>query len=91
VGVPVEAVISHRDLAFIGNMGGDPGDKLQIIHVLHLFSTFPVLVADLPFPFIEGEALQGQKRPDHVLADSFCFLSCFCPVLALCRLLPGGI
>jgi hypothetical protein len=25
--------------------------------------------SDLAFPFIEGEAFQGQKRPDHVFSD----------------------
>jgi hypothetical protein len=24
-------------------------------------------VADLPLPFIKGEVLQGQERPDHIL------------------------
>lgn len=37
VGVGVEAGIPHGDLPFIGNVGGDPGDELQIIHPLHLF------------------------------------------------------
>jgi hypothetical protein len=31
MGVGVEAVISHRDLAFIGDMGSDPGDELQVV------------------------------------------------------------
>jgi len=26
-------------------------------------------VVDSTFPFIQGEALQGQKRPDHVFSD----------------------
>jgi len=64
------------DLAFIGNMGSDPGDELQVIHPLHLFSSFPILVADLPFFFIEGETFQGQKRPDHVFPDPFGLLNC---------------
>ncbi len=29
MGVPVEALIFYSDPAFIGNMGGNPGDKLQ--------------------------------------------------------------
>lgn len=31
---------------------------------------FSVLERDLAFPFQEGEPFQGQKRPDHVFADS---------------------
>jgi hypothetical protein len=30
-------------------MGDDSGDELQIIHPFHLFSSFPILVADLTF------------------------------------------
>jgi hypothetical protein len=35
-------------------MGDDPGDDLQVVHPFHLFSSFPIAVADLAFPFIEG-------------------------------------
>jgi hypothetical protein len=28
VGVGIEAVIAHRELAFVGNMGGHPGDEV---------------------------------------------------------------
>ena len=44
--------------------------RRQVIHSLHLFRLFPKPAADLSFPFIEGEAIQGQKRPDHVLEKS---------------------
>jgi hypothetical protein len=67
--IGVEAVISHRDLAFIGDMGSDPSDELQIVHPLRLFSVFPIPVADPGFLFIQGEALQGQKRADHVFSN----------------------
>jgi hypothetical protein len=40
-------------------MGGYPGNELQVVHPLHLFSVFLIPVADLGFSFIEGEALQG--------------------------------
>ena len=49
--VGVEAIISYGDLTLVGNMGGDPGDKLQVIHPLHLFRLFPIPVADFPLPF----------------------------------------
>jgi len=35
MGIGVEAVISHRDLALVRDMGSDPGDKLQVVHPLH--------------------------------------------------------
>ena len=69
MGVGVEAIVRHGDLALVRDMGDDPGDELQIIHRLHLFGLLPILVANLPFPLIEGEPLQGQKRPDHVFSD----------------------
>ena len=49
--IGVEAVVSHGDLSLIGDMGGDPGYEFQIIHPLHLFGVFPILVADLTFFF----------------------------------------
>jgi len=36
MGVGVEAVLSDRDLALVGNVGSHPGDELQIIHHLRL-------------------------------------------------------
>jgi len=32
VGIRVETVITHHDLAFVRNMGNDSGDELQIVH-----------------------------------------------------------
>ena len=65
VGVGVETVITDGDLALVGDMRGYPGNELQVVHPLHLFSVFPIPVADLGFSFIEGEALQGKERPDQ--------------------------
>jgi len=56
VGIGIEAEVMDGDLTLVGNMGCDPGDELQIIHALHLGGLFPIPVADLTFPFIEGEA-----------------------------------
>jgi len=68
MGIGVEAVISHCDLALVRNMGSDPGDELQVVHPLYLSGLFPVPIAHLGSLFIEGEALQGQQRADHVFA-----------------------
>jgi len=52
------------------------GVSVQVVHALHLSGLFSIPVADLAFPFIEGEAFQGKKRPDHIFARplglSFC-------------------
>jgi hypothetical protein len=50
-------------------MGGDPGDELQVVHPVQPFGVFAIPVADLAFPFIKGEALQGRERADHVLSQ----------------------
>jgi hypothetical protein len=68
MGVGVQPIIPHRDLALIRDMGGDPGDELQVVHPLRLSGLLAITVADLGFPFIEGEPPQGQKRPDHVFS-----------------------
>jgi hypothetical protein len=68
MGVSVEAVISHRDLALVGNMRGHPGDELQVVHPLLVSFVFPIPVADLSPLFIEREAFQGKERPDHVFS-----------------------
>ena len=52
-------------------MRGHPGNELQVIHLLLLRAVFVVLVVHPAFHLIKGETLQGKKRPDHVLADSF--------------------
>jgi len=57
VGVGVETVVADHDLALVGDMRGYPGNELQVVHPLHLFSVFPIPVADLGFSFIEGEPL----------------------------------
>ena len=53
-----------------GNMGSDPGDEIQIIHPLQLFSSFPIPAADLTFLFIEGEVFQGKERANHVFSHA---------------------
>jgi hypothetical protein len=40
VGIGVEAVITHRDLSLIRDMGSHPGDELEVVHPLHLFGLF---------------------------------------------------
>ena len=68
MGVGVEAEITDGDLAFVGDMGSDPGDELQVVHPLHLFTVFSIPVADLALLFIEGEALEGKERPAHIFS-----------------------
>jgi len=60
-------------------MGGDSGDELQVVHPFDLSGLFPIPVADLGFPFIEGEAFQGEKRPDHVFAHPLGLSLCLGP------------
>lgn len=87
VGVSVEAVISDCDLAFIRDMGSDPGDELQVVHPLHLMVLFPILAADLACLFIEGEAFQGKERPDLKSLSYLFFCTRPCQVLfAICPL-----
>jgi len=69
LGIGVEAEVTDSDLSLVGNMGSDPGGELQVVHPFHLSGLLAIVVADLTIPFIEGEAFQGQKRPDHVFSD----------------------
>jgi len=41
MGVGVEAVVTDSDLAFVGNMGRDPGDEVQEVHPLDLYPPDP--------------------------------------------------
>ena len=66
--VGIEPVIPDHDLALVGDVGGHPGDELQIVHRLQLSCAFPISVADQALLLIEGEAFQGKERPDHVLS-----------------------
>ncbi len=36
MGIGVKSIITDQDLTFIGNMGGNSGDELQIIYRLFL-------------------------------------------------------
>ena len=75
-GIGVQAEVTDGDLSLVGDMRSDPGDELEVVHPLHLFGVFPISVADLTFPFIEGEPFQREQRPDHgfshPLGLSFC-------------------
>ena len=79
MGIGVEAAISHRDLALVRYMGSDPGNEFQIVHPLHLSGLSPVPIAHLGSLFIEGESLQGQKRPDHILSYPLSLSLCLGP------------
>jgi hypothetical protein len=71
MGIGVKAIISHRDLALVRNMGGRPGDELQGVHPLQVFGLFTITVADPAEIFIEREPLRRQKRADYVFAHPF--------------------
>jgi len=70
MGIGVEAEITDRDLALVGDRGSRPGDELQVVHPLHLLGPFPIPITNASFLFIEGEALQGQERTNHVFSHS---------------------
>jgi hypothetical protein len=44
VSIGIQTEITDGDPALVWNMGGHPGDKLQIIHPLHLGGLFPIPV-----------------------------------------------
>jgi hypothetical protein len=68
VGVGIQAKITNHDLAFIWNMRRHPGNELQIIHRLQRVAMPPMPVTDSSRRLQEGQSIQGQERPDHVLA-----------------------
>jgi len=70
MGVGVQPMVSHRDLPLLRNMGSDPGDELQVVYPLDLSCVFPIPVADLAFPSIQGQAFQGKQRTNHVFSDT---------------------
>jgi hypothetical protein len=70
VGISIQAEITDGDMAFVGNMRGNPCYELQIIHMLQLLSSFPIPVAGFTFSFIEGEAFQGKERTNHVFSHA---------------------
>jgi hypothetical protein len=76
VAIGIKADIMAGHLSLVWDMGGHPGDELQVVHPLRLSGFFAIPIADLACPFIEREPLQGEQRPDHVFSDplglSFC-------------------
>jgi len=67
MGISVEAVITDSDLALVRYMGSDPGDELQILHRLLPCAVLTIPVTNFSLGFQKSQALQGQKRPDHIL------------------------
>jgi hypothetical protein len=67
VGIGVEPVITDHDLALIGDMGGDAGDDLQVVHRLLVAPILAVSVTDLALLLQERQPLQRKDRPDYVL------------------------
>ena len=58
----------RRSLAFIGDMGRDTSDELQIVHRLRFNVLLAMPIPDLTLVFQKRQSLQGQDRPKHVLA-----------------------
>jgi len=73
MGVGLESVVSHRDLSLVGDVGRRPGDELQILHPLELRSIWTMPVTDTALALQEGEPLQNERGPDHVLSDPLGF------------------
>lgn len=59
VGIGIKAVVTNHHLSLIGNMRGDSGNKLQIIHLLKPWAVFAILIANLTFSLINREPLEG--------------------------------
>jgi hypothetical protein len=53
MGISIQAVVAHHDLAFVWDVGGHPGSELQVVHPLLLFGSFPVPVTDLVLLLID--------------------------------------
>ena len=69
VGIGVKAIVTDHDLPLVGNVRGHPGDELQIIHRLLLRAVTAPAITDLAPGFQKRQPLQGEHRPEHVLAD----------------------
>jgi len=72
VGIGVEAVISDSDSSLVGNVGGDPGNELQLVHPFHLFWLFPIPVefsSLSPVFFYEGLDETEVIRSDWTSTD----------------------
>jgi len=75
--------ISDHHLALVWDVRGHSGHKLQIVHLLLVFTFFPIPVGDFPLLLRKREAFQGQDWPYHVLADSLSFCLGLGPDLAV--------
>ena len=62
MGIGVRAIITNHDLPLVGDMRGDPGDELQIIHRLLLGPVWAVAITDLGLGFQERKPLQRKNR-----------------------------
>ena len=61
--IRVQALVPDGNLAFIGDMGRDSSDELQIVHRFQLGALLAVAIPDLALGFQKSQPLQGQERP----------------------------
>ena len=73
VGVGVQAIVPNHDLPLVGDMGGHPGDELQIIHRLLVGRVLTVSLPDLALWLQKRQPLQRQDRSDHALSHPLGF------------------
>ncbi len=62
--IGVQPITTHHDLALVGNVGGKPGDEIQIIHPLHLFGVTICRTGAEPIPTERYQLL--------LIAPTFC-------------------
>jgi len=72
LGIGVQAVITDRDLAVIGNTRSHPGDELQVVHRLLLGTVLAPTIVDLAlFPRNNGTAPGKGQCARDVGDDTF--------------------
>jgi len=67
--VGIQTIISDSHLPLVGDVRSHPGYELQVVHRLLVAGALAMPIANLALRLHEGEPLQGEKRPDHVLSD----------------------
>jgi hypothetical protein len=59
VSITVKPIITDHDLSLIGDMCGDAGNKVEVVHLNLVGISLTIVVYDFALIKIEGEALEA--------------------------------
>jgi predicted nucleic acid-binding protein len=77
MGVGVETEVTNSDLSLVGDMEGDPGDELQVVHALEIFGLL-VFALDLLAGAYAGKVFTDLKAEGMTVGNQDILIAGIC-------------